>query len=518
MQITAGKFRIRRPGQVDWPSVILWSMTIVLALMLIVSRMGRSLWLDEALTLTLAKGSFAQLLDSVLNYQPTPLPYYAAAWSFSKVFGTDEVALRAVSLFFAIFSIGAFYLCAREFSSPALSRTGTLVFAAVALRAGVAFSARPYSMGLALSLLATWLFIRWIKHPTWARAFAYSLGLALVACTHFMLLSVAAFHLSLLVAFPNIRERLKQSSLQLGTMFFVTALLLLPVAKHFLFAVSHSNGLTFIGMPGPKEVVKALFLPYGPVLLIAAILPVLFSSVRSTQRPVAPSYVKISALWLLVPVAVFALGSYVLNRAIFVPRYFTWQLPAFALVGAAILHHYQTHLRSFATAALCAAFLIIGDVHSPWLFENWRSAIASLQEMNAKEQHPVFLYSGLIESSQLDWLVNDEAGRILLSGPAGAYGLTPQPILLPYDNQAKPLKAYLDYSIAKAALEDDTVYLLVRVMPRVQQPGLPETTTNQIFIDEFAAFDFAPQESWSYGDIQLTRLKKQNSLPEIGEN
>lgn len=512
MEITARKPSLNGLRRVDWPGLVLWTFTIALAAVLIVSRMGRSLWLDEALTLTLAKGTFSQLVESVFTYQPTPLPYYAAAWGFGKLFGPDEVALRAVSLFFAIFSIGGFYLCAREFASSPLAKTGALLFSAVVLRAGVAFSARPYSMGVALSLLATWLFIRWIKRPTWARGFCYSVALAAVAYTHFMLPSVAAFHLALLAVFPNILERLKRTSLQLGVMFFVTALLLIPATKHLMFVVSHSTGLSFIGMPGPGEIIRSLALPYGPVLLLAAALPLVFKSIRSLERPITTAYLEIAVLWLIVPVALFASASYLLGKAVFVPRYFIWQLPSFALIGAAILHNYKANLRSFAAAAMCAAFLIIGDVQAPWLFEKWRSAISALEQINQAEQRPIFLYSGLIESAQLDWLMDEEASRVLLRGPAQAYDLTPAPILLPYDIEAKPLQAYLDYEIAKAALDNDTLYLLIRDMPRVQQPGKPPTSTQKIFVSEFARFDFLPEQSWSFGDIKLTRLRKRTGI------
>jgi mannosyltransferase len=75
---------------------------------------SQSLWLDEALTGRLARGSLGDLLHRVATEEANPPLFYLLEWVWTRVAGTTEVALRLPSALFGIALVPVAYAIGRR--------------------------------------------------------------------------------------------------------------------------------------------------------------------------------------------------------------------------------------------------------------------------------------------------------------------------------------------------------------------------------------------------------------------
>ena len=75
---------------------------------------SQSLWLDEALTGRLARGSLGDLLDRVATEEANPPLFSLFKWAWTRVAGTSEVALRLPSALFGIALVPVAYAIGRR--------------------------------------------------------------------------------------------------------------------------------------------------------------------------------------------------------------------------------------------------------------------------------------------------------------------------------------------------------------------------------------------------------------------
>ena len=79
---------------------------------------SQSLWLDEALTGRLARGSLGDLLHRVADEEANPPLFYLLEWAWTRVAGTSEVALRLPSALFGIALVPVAYAIGRRLGGP----------------------------------------------------------------------------------------------------------------------------------------------------------------------------------------------------------------------------------------------------------------------------------------------------------------------------------------------------------------------------------------------------------------
>ena len=78
------------------------ALTVLAAALRLPTLGSQSLWLDEALTGRLARGSLGDLLHRVATEEANPPLFYLFEWVWTRVAGTSEVALRLPSALFGI--------------------------------------------------------------------------------------------------------------------------------------------------------------------------------------------------------------------------------------------------------------------------------------------------------------------------------------------------------------------------------------------------------------------------------
>jgi hypothetical protein len=146
---------------------------------------NQSLWADEALTAYEAHLPFGAMLNTVAHVETTPPLYFVVIWIWAKVFGTGEVALRAVSTMAGIALVPIAYLSARELVSR---WAGVIAAAFVAVNPFLIWfsqEARAYMLLAALTGAGFLWFARARQDPTRRNLGWWTALSALALMTHF---------------------------------------------------------------------------------------------------------------------------------------------------------------------------------------------------------------------------------------------------------------------------------------------------------------------------------------------
>lgn len=142
------------------------------------------LWLDEALSVNIARLAPGELFDALARDGHPPF-YYLLLHGWISVFGESDIAVRSLSALFGLVSLPLVYLVGREVGGR---RTGVvaLVLAATspfAIR--YATETRMYSLVMVLVLVG-WLSLRaTLERPTAVRVIGVALASGLLALSHY---------------------------------------------------------------------------------------------------------------------------------------------------------------------------------------------------------------------------------------------------------------------------------------------------------------------------------------------
>ena len=180
---------------------LLLGAVLVVAVGVRFSTLGlQSYWSDEAATVHLLKGSFGHMLSALPDSERTPPLYYAAAWVWSRLFGTGEVGLRSLSAIFGVVTVLVAYLIARRVAGQGAGLIAALLCAVSPLLVWYSQEARAYALAVLLCALSLWFFVRALTdpQPRVLRAWGVSSGLAI--CAHYFALFAVALEASFLLA------------------------------------------------------------------------------------------------------------------------------------------------------------------------------------------------------------------------------------------------------------------------------------------------------------------------------
>jgi mannosyltransferase len=150
------------------------------------------LWRDELASWNFATRSVPGLLATAQHTNAAQVPYYLVLHFWIAAFGSSVLVMRGLSVF-AMAGAAAFTaLAARDLAGRRAGVASGLVLAVVPSVARFAQEVRFYALGMLVAALATWLLVRALARPSWARwagygvtvaAFGYlnTVGLALLA-------------------------------------------------------------------------------------------------------------------------------------------------------------------------------------------------------------------------------------------------------------------------------------------------------------------------------------------------
>lgn len=161
------------------------AITVIAAVIRIITIDNQSFWQDEALTAYEAHLPFGAMLSTVAHVETTPPLYFVLVWCWAHLFGTSEIALRSISTIAGVAVVPIAYIAGREL----ISRwTGLLAAAFVALNPFLIWysqEARSYMLLAALTAASFLWFVRALADPS-RRNLAWWAGCsALAVMTHF---------------------------------------------------------------------------------------------------------------------------------------------------------------------------------------------------------------------------------------------------------------------------------------------------------------------------------------------
>jgi len=377
---------------------------LLLGLLLRVPLLSESFWLDEATSGLLVRNyEFAGIWQQFLPNDFHPPLYYFLLEAWSRIFGTSEIALRNLSLVFAIATIYLTYLIAKKLFTKQIGVLAALFLAINPLHIYYSTEARMYSLAAFLVTLTVYFFIKLLikkaNNLTWV---AFGLYLSLIFLTDY----IAIFILPVFWIYAFLKQgkikKQKRWFIKFFTshiLLFISLLVIWPLLKLQLQSglgvkSEASAWWSILGQPSLKNMIlipikfmlgrisfENSFI-YGLVILLAT------ASFAWPLSKVTKSFLKnkniIIWLWLLTPI-VFGIAV-----SLFIPVLsyfrFVFVLPALAILLSQGLYQLKENqfLPSLMLILILQFMFIFTYYRNPRFHrEDWRGLADLLQREKA---------------------------------------------------------------------------------------------------------------------------------------
>ena len=198
----------------------------------VVLRLGSTsdLWLDEALSVNIARLPLGDMVDALRRDGHPPL-YYLLLHAWMAVFGHGDEAVRSLSGIFSLAALPLMWLAGRRYAGPAAAGAGLVLLATNPFAIRYATEARMYAL-VTLLVLAGWLSLRVaLDRPSRLALAGTAVTTGLLLLTHYWsFYLVAATAAVLLWAWRGGRESARRVLLAMA----VGCVLFLPWLPAFL--------------------------------------------------------------------------------------------------------------------------------------------------------------------------------------------------------------------------------------------------------------------------------------------
>jgi mannosyltransferase len=381
-------------------------------------RLGAaSLWLDEGISFWSAQVDWSNPVHALESGNVRYQPLYFLLLRGAMTFGTSEFMLRALSVLGAVLALGLAYGFLRQHYGLGTATVACLLLATNPLFLSYAQEARGYSLLVAASVLATWLFVRTTESGRWSLRLAYGATAGLGAYLHLFIAWTVAAHLVALVGRPWPRRWLPVAAAVALATLIGAPLLVVMLAQG-------SEGLSWIPDPSFDQfssVVKDLGGGgWGALaLLVAALVAVIPAGRRGSKEGRWPTTVLLSTL--VVPLVGAALAS--LAMPMLVSRYLiavVFPLTALAAIGLLRLPVRRLSLLFVLAAVGLMVQPNVAHYEHPTK-EDWRSAAASILD-RSKSGDVILIYAAGVRQPYEYYARQDGSGpppRVLY--PAGEW-------------------------------------------------------------------------------------------------
>jgi mannosyltransferase len=319
-----------RPGRRLVACAVL--LTLAAALVRGLARPRRPMWLDEAITLALARLPQSQLLGQLTGREANGGLFtllLRAVLQVTDLAGIDELhAARGLAALFGVAAVPAFYALARRLAPERVALLAAGLLAVSQFHAYYSIEARGYSLACLLVVLSTGAFVALLDDPRPGRALAFGLLAGLATWAHLFAALVLAAQLVAAPFHPNVRAaaRMLATGLALGGA--------LSAAVAVTIIHGDAGQVTWIKPLHLGQVAGVLVgLSGGARLLLVPAAAGLVVTLVALRRGGPGSFGGAMALsWALVPVLLaVAVASL---KPLLVPHYLIVALPGYLLVVA----------------------------------------------------------------------------------------------------------------------------------------------------------------------------------------
>ncbi len=257
----------------------LLALTLGSALLRLEGR-GISLWLDEALSVGIASHGVTEI-PAVLVQDASPPLYYLLLHVWMAVFGTSEVAVRSLSLVFAVAMVPVAFWAGRSLFGRRVGWLAAALAATSPYLNTYAQEARMYTLVALLALVSITAFLHafCFGHRRWRPVFVVALALLVYTHNWGLLLAAATGLAALVVAVLAKGAARRQVVGDIVVCFGAVAALYVPWLPTLLAQVRH-NAPPWSEIPVLREAVSALGSVLGDerslvALVVAAAVPML---------------------------------------------------------------------------------------------------------------------------------------------------------------------------------------------------------------------------------------------------
>lgn len=403
---------------------------LLAGLLLRLTSLDQSFWLDEATTATVAQKY--SLVDILQKFSPGdfhPPLYYLFIRFWSYLFSVNELSLRLPSVLFGVASVYVVYLIGKLIHSKKVGFISAILLAVAPLHIYYSQEARMYSLTLFLVILSVYFFLQVFKDGSKKDRLWFSLSLPLILLTDYpALLILPCFWL---FAFLGKKTRAWWKSFLLSQLFLVLAFIFLSG----LFAAQLRAGLSVsAATPGWWKVLGQANLK--EILLIPT--KFILGRIGFDNKMVYASAIALSGLaygyiiwkgrkivlknyllliWLLIPIILAALISF--RVAIFSYFRLIFVLPAMYLILALALTSFKKKTLTCLLSALVLLNLVFTSIYlfnPKFQREDWRGLTEFVLKEKGKEK-PVVIF---VANSQMEALKYYSEGSIdILAGTEG---------------------------------------------------------------------------------------------------
>jgi mannosyltransferase len=308
--------------------------TVLAALLRVLYLAKKSFWLDEIVSVSIARLDPAGFRNVVLSWELNEGLYYTLLRGWMHL-GQGEFVVRLLSVLPAVAAIPFLYLLGRRLFSETVGMMAAFLLAVNVFNLRYAQEARGYSLFAFLTVLACWFFVRCTDAPqtkgNWA-GLVIALGLGMYA--HFF----AGFMLPVFWLAAAMRKGIfpwRRFLISSGIIVFLAIPAVLFVATKNHGQVGWVQPTTWQDLYGLAILLSGRS---GLVLLLLCAAGLLLALVRMLRLPARAERHALWGdalvwMWLVLPVAITVAVS--MLKPMFVTRYLIFCLPAFVLLVAA---------------------------------------------------------------------------------------------------------------------------------------------------------------------------------------
>jgi mannosyltransferase len=363
--------------------VILGAATVMGAALRLHSLSTRSLWIDEAASISFASMPWRPFLRTLWDYQGNMALYYFSLRAWIHL-GDTEFVVRSLSVLFAVLTLPAIYFLGARLFDRATGLTAAALLSVHSFHVHWSQEARGYSLLTLLLVLAAYFLVAAMESGEGGYWIAFAVTAALSFYAHiFAVFVLAAFAVSIAIPKPF---RVETRTIALVAILFEH--LAAPMA---LFVLVHHAGsqIAWLPRPSPGEVWAFLLLLTGQGgigLLAIYLLLVGMAFVRQDEADEWEKEkwaVRLLFLWLVLPPLLTLAATPV--KPLFYARYMVMCVPAIVLLAArGVTRLYKmAAARPWApVAALLLATTLSGwgtyryFVNLPQESTDWRAAVS----------------------------------------------------------------------------------------------------------------------------------------------
>ena len=296
-------------------------------------------------------------------------------------------------------------------------------------------SARPYALALAASIASFRYLLEWRESLERKTAVKYLIASVLTLHFHYLFGFIFVIQAVYLAGCRVFGKRVG-IGLPLAAAILVPASML-PLVGALRSTAHHADSFA---RAMPPTFAQLLQICFSPALLLTTGLGLLLllvsaKSLRWRPAPLQPELVLLLATWATLAPVIFFLAAHLTGQSIFASRYLLFTLPAAVLIIVWIITGFERQdwrflilLAIFAGTVLHPGSLLLALKESA---SSWREPLRWVATNSGGDAPPVFVTSGVVDSSWLDWKTQD-AGSSGLYAPLTAYPVPNRAIGLPF--------------------------------------------------------------------------------------